>query len=75
MQNSTTYCYTIILPIEDQIKHFIKSYGIYRPEDISGFVGDVTTGNMYKKYAADGHIDDRTTTLQLNTDGAQLFRQ
>lgn len=37
------------------------------------FRGDITTGGCYKKMRENGMIDERTVTLQLNTDGAELF--
>jgi hypothetical protein len=62
-----------LLPIDDQLKFFVENYGIRDYQEDPRFIGDVQSGYMYKKYLNAGFIDNRTITLQLNTDGAQIF--
>lgn len=37
-------------------------------------ISDVNSGERFKKYKKDGLIDEQTLTIQLNVDGAQLFK-
>ncbi|KZS00647.1 Uncharacterized protein APZ42_002980, partial [Daphnia magna] len=72
-------CYTLLLPIDEQIKFYLRYHGIQRKHssaspDNDETKGDVFTGDRYKQYVMDGLIDDHTVTLQINTDGAQKFK-
>lgn len=72
-------CYTLLLPIDEQITFYLRYHGIQRKHssaspDNDETKGDVFTGDRYKQYVMDGLIDDHTVTLQINTDGAQKFK-
>lgn len=67
-------CYIVRLPIATQIEHFIRHYGL--PTDWNedpNYRGDINTGDCYRKLREDGLIDGHTITIQLNTDGAEIF--
>lgn len=67
-------CFIIRLPIAKQLAHFIRHNGLTQNMSIDeNFRGDITTGGCYQKMRENGMIDERTVTLQLNTDGAELF--
>ena len=67
-------CYIVKLPVAKQIEHFFRHHRInpeWNPDpDIRG---DVNTGGCYRQLREEGLIDERTITLQLNTDGAEIF--
>lgn len=67
-------CYIVKLPIGKQIAHFIRQHGLpaHKPVD-PNIRGDVNSGGCYRQLKEEGVIDDRTITLQLNTDGAEVF--
>jgi len=67
-------CFVLRLPIEKQLIHFIQHGGLSkaRNED-PDFRGDITSGGLYQKLKDDGVIDEFTVTIQLNTDGAEIF--
>ena len=71
-------CYTLLLPIDEQVKFFLRHHGIKKTNPASpgdeDRKGDVFTGDRYKQYVKDGLINDETITMQINTDGAQLFK-
>ena len=71
-------CYTLLLPVEEQVKFFLRHHGIKRnsasPPDDQDRKGDVYTGDRYKQYVKEGLINERTVTLQVNTDGAHKFK-
>lgn len=70
-------CFTLLLPIEDQLRYYLQNYEPKRrgaaPND--GKIGDVTSGQCYKQLMKElGQEADSTLTLQLNVDGAQMFQ-
>ena len=67
-------CFVIRLPIEKQLIHFIQHgrLSTISREDPK-YRGDITSGELYQKLKTDGVIDDYTVTIQLNTDGAEIF--
>ena len=72
-------CYTILVPLEPQLEYFVQHYGenlkrCNEEPESSTKVGDVTTGRLYKKCQREGLIDDRTLSLQLNSDAAQMWK-
>lgn len=75
VKNTFWDCYILQLPIDKQIVYFIERYlGPWnrRPNpDEDGFRGDVHTLSCYNKLVDDGKINNKTITMQLNTDGAQ----
>lgn len=76
-EETSDKCYTILLPIEDQVKFFVKHHGIKKNNidvDQSNMKGDVYTGNRYNKYVEEKPINEHTITIQLNIDGAQKFK-
>lgn len=77
-KDSSDKCYSLLLPIDEQICYFIRHHGIKRnpstATDNQAMKGDVCTGDRYQKYVDDGLIDECTITLQINTDGAQRFK-
>jgi len=67
-------CFVLKLPIAKQIVYFIRNVGLSSErDDDPRFRGDITTGECYRKLHEQGVIDNHTITLQLNTDGAELF--
>ncbi len=67
-------CFVIRLPIEKQLIHFIQHGGLATiSEEDPNYRGDITTGGLYRKLKIAGVIDERTVTIQLNTDGAEIF--
>lgn len=74
-------CYTLLLPIEDQLKYFITHHGIKLinvldtedEDDDSVDCSDVNTGRLYRKLLKDGIIDQHSLTMLLATDGGQFF--
>ena len=77
-EETSDKCYTLVLPIDEQVKFFIRHHGIKKTQqpnhDNGNRKGDVFSGDRYKQYVKDGLIDDKTITLQINTDGAQKFK-
>ena len=70
-------CFTLMLPVEDQLKFFLKNHQPKRSsfDNDNGKIGDVTTGQSYKKLMNKlGEDAHSTLTLQLNVDGAQMFQ-
>lgn len=70
-------CYTLLLPVEEQVRFFLRHHGIKKiPQETldQDRKGDVFTGDRYKQYVKDGLINERTVTMQINTDGAQKFK-
>lgn len=77
LEEASDKCYTLLLPIDEQVQFFLRNYGIKQPHtynDCEDRKGDVFTGDRYKQYVKDGLINDRTITMQINTDGAQKFK-
>ena len=67
-------CFVLRLPIEKQLVHFIRHGGLAKPQNEDpNYRGDVTSGGLYRKLKEGGIIDEHTITLQLNTDGAEIF--
>lgn len=70
-------CYTLILPIEPQLRFFVEHYGENltrcNQQTSSTKIGDVPTGYLYKKYQNENLLNENILTLQLNTDGVQIF--
>lgn len=77
-QETSGKCYTLLLPIEDQVKFFLRHHGIKKIDegalDTEDRKGDVFTGDRYKQYVKDGLISEQTVTMQINTDGAQKLK-
>lgn len=77
LQETSDKCYTLLLPVEEQVKFFLRYHGIKNKNtvinDYEDRKGDVFTGDSYKPYVKDGLINDHTITMPINTDGAQKF--
>ena len=76
-KDASDKCYTLLLPIEEQIRYFIRHHGIKRETTnllSQDMKGDVYTGKRYQQYIEDGLIDENTITIQINTDGSQRFK-
>lgn len=76
-KDSSDKCYTLLLPVDEQLKFFIRHHGIKKAnasDDADDWKGDVCTGDRYKQYVKDGIINEQTVTMQINTDGAQKFK-
>lgn len=71
-------CYTLLLPVENQIKFFLENHGT-KPTDLPtdpDLIGDVNTGQEYKKIKEKfDQKSERFLTLQLNMDGARFFKK
>jgi len=68
------HCYTLLLDIEFQLKYFLQHYGIRKKVYSTGVIGDVTSGNSYQESMNElGQDSEKTITLQINLDGAQMF--
>ena len=75
-------CYMLLLPVEEQLKYFIKNYTHKQKvskddaKTESSCCGDVHTGDAYRKLIADGVIEDNNAlTCQLFFDGAEVFEE
>ncbi len=76
-KDASDQCYTLLLPVNEQLKFFLRHHGIKQPNesrDTDDSKGDVFKGDRYKQYVKDGFINERTVTLQINRDGAQKFK-
>ncbi len=69
------HCYTLLLNIEDQLAYFLKHYGMKRRNSEDGKICDVASGSCYKELMNQlgDEAASRTITLQVNTDGAQMY--
>ena len=70
------YCYTLLLPVEEQLAFFLEHYGLKEPshnQEDDQMLGGITTGECYKSYLKKLTNVLCALSLLLNTDGAQLF--
>ena len=71
-------CYTIILPVEEQVRYFIKHHGLSGRTHLAspdGMVGDVVSGELYKKNLRNGRICEHTITILICADGAKAHKR
>jgi hypothetical protein len=59
-------CYTLILPVEEQLLYFIDNY-LVNPTQLmpsrEDMIGDVVSGSLYKENKDKGSICEKTTNL------------
>lgn len=70
-------CYFLTLPIESQLRCFLERGGMKKRENVHIFDGstrgDVQSGSLYRE-KINPTSSETTISLQLNTDGAQIFK-
>jgi hypothetical protein len=68
-------CYVIQMPIELQLNYFLEQHGLpERPEPNLNSRSDIDSGSCYQNLREEGKINSQTITLQLNADGAKVFK-
>ena len=68
-------CFVIQMPIEMQLRYFIEQNGLQEsPEPNPNIRGDINSGGCYQDLRKEGKIDSHTITVQLNADGAKVFK-